>query len=178
MTGVELLADLVASLVEGIHQAVTILSVPELTWRPDIEGNSIGVTVLHCSRGLDVLKVRFLEHKPAEAEQWHTQGWAQKTGYDPRGIGSGGLGILSGYTQEEVAAIPELSAEELLTYLDQAAEALRQYLLSLPEGTLAQPTMVAGERQTVYQLIKGIVLGCIGHLGEIEALKALQTRAK
>jgi DinB superfamily len=178
MTGVEVLADLVAALVEGIHQAVTGLSREELTWRPDAEGNSIGVTVWHCSRGLDVLNVRFLEQQPAEAEQWHTQGWAEKTGYDPRGIGSGGLGMLSGYTQEEVAAIPVLPAAELLTYLDQVAEALRQHLRSMPEAALAQPSRVAGGRQTAYQLIKEIVLGCVGHLGEIEALKAMQTRAK
>ncbi len=178
MTGVEMLADLVASLAEGIHKVVTGLSVAELTWRPDAEGNSIGVTVWHCSRGLDVLKVGFLEQQPAEAEQWYTQGWARKTAYDPRGLGTGGLGILAGYTQEEAAAIPELSAEDLLAYLDQVAEVLRQYLLSLPEGALSQPTMFAGERLTAYQLIKEIVLGCVGHLGEIEALKALQIRAK
>jgi ketosteroid isomerase-like protein len=178
MTSVEMLADLVTTLANGIHKEVAGLSVPELTWRPDAEGNSIGVTVWHCSRGLDVLKVRFLEQQQALAEQWYTQNWARKTGYDPRGIGTGGLGILSGYTQEEVAAIPVLSAEELLAYLDQVSDALRQYLLSLPEGALSRPTLFVGERLTAYQVIKEIVLGCVGHLGEIEALKALQTRAK
>lgn len=178
MTSVEMLADLVATLANCIRKEVTGLSVPELMWRPDAEGNSIGVTVWHCSRGLDVLKVRFLEQRQASAEQWYTQGWAQKTGYDPRGIGTGGLGILSGYTQEEVAAIPELTAEELLAYLDQVSGALRQYLPSLPEEKLTQPTMFLGERLTVYQVIKEILLGCVGHLGEIEALKALQIRAK
>jgi DinB superfamily/SnoaL-like domain len=173
----EVLADLIVDLTAGIHQAVTGLSVPELTWRPDAEGNSIGVTVWHISRGLDVLKVRFLEQQQALAEQWHTQGWAQKTGYDPRGIGTGGLGILTGYTQEEVAAIPELAAEDLLAYLDQVASALRQYLLPLPEGVLAQSIVAMGESLTAYQLIKGILLGCVGHLGEIEALKALHLRA-
>lgn len=178
MTDVEVVADLVASLTEGLHRAVTGLSCEELTWRPDAEGNSIGVTVWHIGRGLDVLKVRFLEQQQALIEQWHTKGWAKKTGYDPRGMGTDGLGILSGYTQEEVAAIPELGAEELLVYLDQTSEALRQYLLLLPEGALAQPILVAGERATAYQVIKGILLGCIGHLGEIEALKALQARAR
>src|SRR5437870_13534707 len=99
MTSVEMVADLVATLANGIHKVATGLSVPELTWRPDAEGNSIGVTVWHCSRGLDVLKVQFLERHPAEAEQWYTQGWARKTSYDPHGIGTGGLGILAGYTQ-------------------------------------------------------------------------------
>jgi ketosteroid isomerase-like protein len=178
MTDLEVLADLVDDLTKGIHKVVTGLSVPELTWQPDAEGNSIGVTVWHISRGLDVLKVRFLEEQQALAEQWRTQGWGKHTGYDPRGIGTGGLGILSGYTQEEVAAIPVLTEEELLAYLDQVSDALRQYLLSLPEGALSRPTLFVGERLTAYQVIKEIVLGCVGHLGEIEALKALQIRAK
>jgi uncharacterized protein len=178
MTDLELLADLVDDLTKGIHKVVTGLSVSELTWQPDAEGNSIGVTVWHMSRGLDVLKVRFLEEQQALAEQWRTQGWGKQTGYDPRGIGTGGLGILSGYTQQEVAAIPVLTEEELLTYLDQVSDALRQYLLSLPEGALSRPTLFVGERLTAYQVIKEIVLGCVGHLGEIEALKALQIRAK
>src|SRR5712692_5315856 len=178
MTSVEMLADLVTTLSNGIHKEVAGLSVPELTWQPDAEGNSIGVTVWHISRGLDVLKVRFLEQQQALAEQWRTQGWGKQTGYDPRGIGTGGLGILSGYTQEEVAAIPVLSAEEHLAYLDQVSDALRQYLLSLPEGPLSRPIMFAGERLTAYQVIKEIVLGCVGHLGELEALKALQIRAR
>jgi DinB family protein len=125
MTDGEVLADFIADLNAGIHQAVTGLSAQELAWQPDAEGNSIGVTVWHISRGFDVLKVRLLEQRQALAEQWHTQGWAQKAGYDPRAIGTGGLGVLTGYTQEEVAAIPQLSAEDLLAYLDQAAEALR-----------------------------------------------------
>jgi ketosteroid isomerase-like protein len=178
MTDLEVLADLVDDLTKGIHKQVSGLSQQELTWRPDPAGNSIGVTVWHISRGLDVLKVRFLEQRQALAEQWHTQGWARQTAYDPRGIGTGGLGILSGYTQEEVAAIPLLSAEELLTYLDQVSQALGQYLLSLPQGALTQPTTFVGESLTAYEVIKEIVLGCVGHLGEIEALKALQTRAK
>jgi ketosteroid isomerase-like protein len=177
MTDRAVLADLVVDLTAGIHQAVTGLSVQELRWRPDAEGNSIGITVWHIDRGLDVLKVRFLEHQQALAEQWHTKGWAEKTGYDPHGIGTGGLGILTGYTQEDVAAIPELTADDLLAYLDQAAEALRQCLLSLPETALAQSIVAMGESLTAYQLIKGILLGCVGHLGEIEALKALHLRA-
>src|SRR5260370_30284396 len=105
------------------------LSPTELAWRPDAQGNSIGVTVWHYSRWLDLLVVRFLQNRSAGEEQWHTQGWATRTGYDPRGIGFAGLGAITGYTQEEVAAIPQMSGEELLAYLDQACTVLRQYLL-------------------------------------------------
>src|SRR6185312_9239945 len=161
MTDVEILADLVSHLTRGIRKAITGLSASQMAWRPDREGNSIGVTVWHCSRVLDVLKVQFLERQPAEAEQWHTQGWTQKTGYDPRGIGGDGLGMLSGYTQEEVTAIPPLIVEEQLAYLDQVGEALRQYILSLPEGALAQINTATERTQTVYQLLNGMLLASI-----------------
>jgi hypothetical protein len=178
MKNVELIADLVAYLARSVRQEVAGMSEEELTWQPDAEGNSIAITVWHFSRWLDLLTVRAFENRPPEEEQWQTRGWAKKTGYDPRGIGYQGFGALTGYTQEEVAAVPVLSADELLTYLDQVCEALQQHLLLLPEEALYQPAMGLGGRRTPYQWIKSILLGSYGHLGEIEALKAMQGRAQ
>ena len=165
MTDLELFVDLVDDLTKGIHKQVSGLSHKELTWQPDTEGNSIGVTVWHISRGLDVLKVRFLEQRPAEAEQWYTQGWARQTAYDPRGIGTGGLGILSGYTREEVSAIPVLSAEELLAYLEALvsanrtnrlyAQQLARVLYSLYVGSQHIIPPIQGEDlSALYQLVQ------------------------
>ena len=178
MRDVELLADLFRYMAQGIRQVVAGLSREELTWQPDAQGNSIGVTVWHCSRWLDVLTVQLLEHQAASSEQWQTRGWAEKTGYDPRGIGYGGFGAITGYTQQEVAAIPFLDADEHLTYLDQVVEALCHRLLSLPEGALDQPLIAAGRKRSAYQWIRMLLMGFAGHVGEIEALKAMQTRAK
>ena len=177
MTDIEILADLVAYITRGVRKTIVGLSAQEMAWQPDVEGNSIGVTVWHCSRVLDVLKVQFLEQQPAVAEQWHTQGWARKTGYDPRGIGADGLGMLTGYTPEEVAAIPTLTVEEQLAYLDQVGGALYQYILALPEGALTQINTATERTQTGYELLRGMLLASIAHLGEIRALKALQDRA-
>lgn len=178
MRDVEMLADLVRYAAQGIRQVVAGLSREELTWQPDAQGNSIGVTVWHCSRWLDVLTVQLLEHQPASAEHWQTRGWREKTGYDPCGIGYGGFGAITGYTQQEVAAIPFLDADEQLTYLDQVVEALCRRLLSLPEGALDQPIKAAGRKRSAYQWIRMLLMGFAGHVGEIEALKAMQTRAK
>ena len=82
------------------------------------------------------------------------------------------------YTQKEVAAVPVLAADELLTYLDQACEALRRYLLLVPEEALYEPAPGLGGKRTPYQWIRSIVMGSFGHLGEIEALKAMQSRAE
>jgi DinB superfamily len=180
MQGNELYADLIASLVEGTRGEVEKLSPQELAWQPDAEGNSIGVTVWHVARWLDVV-ARVFQEKPAEDELWLTQGWAKRTGYNPRGVGYRGLGALTGYTQQEVAAIPTLSAEELLAYLDQASGALRAYLLALPSfEALLQPVPGWGKETPVTkdQLLKVVFMGCAGHLGEIKALKAMMKRAQ
>jgi hypothetical protein len=173
-----MLADLFTYAVQGTRRVVAGLSREELTWRPDTEGNNIGETVWHCSRWLDVLTVQLLEHQPASVEQWQTRGWAEKTGYDPRGIGYGGFGAITGYTQQEVAAIPFLDAQEQLTYLDQVYEALCHRLLALPEGALEQPILAAGRKRSAYEWIRMLLMGFAGHVGEMEALKAIQTRAK
>lgn len=177
MKDVEVLADLITSISERTRSIVTGLSRAELAWRPDAQGNSIGVTVWHYSRWLDLLVIRLLKNKPAEEEQWHTQGWMTRTGYDPRGIGFGGLGAITGYTQKEVSVLPEMSAEELLAYLDQGCNVLHQHLLTMPEGSLEKPALGQTKR-TIYQLVQGILMGSIEHIGEIEALKALQVRAQ
>ena len=178
MKGAELLADLVSYLARSVRREVEGLSYEELTWQPDAEGNSIAITVWHFSRWLDLLTVRAFENRPPEEEQWHTRGWAEKTGYDPRGIGFQGFGALTDYTQEEVAAVPVLAADELLTYLDQVCEALRRYLILVPEEALYEPAPGLGGKRTPYQWIRSILTGSFGHLGEIEALKAMQSRAE
>lgn len=73
---------------------------------------------------------------------------------------------------------PFLEADDLLAYLDQVSEALRQCLLSLPEGALHGPAPGFQDGRTLYQLTMSILAGCLGHLGEIEALKTMQRYAK
>ena len=180
MQGTELYADLIATLAEGIHGEIGNLSPQELDWQPDAEGNSIGVTVWHVSRWLDVT-ARVFQEKPPTDELWLTQGWAERTGYDPQGIGYRGLGALTGYTQQEVAAIPHLSAEDSLAYLDQSSEALRAYLLALPSfEPLEQPVPGWGRETPVLKrnLLKVVFMGVTGHLGEIKALRAMMKRAE
>ena len=94
MQGTELYADLIAWLAEGMRGEVEKLSPQELDWQPDAEGNSIGVTVWHVARWLDVVP-RLFQEKPPEDELWLTQGWAERTGYNPQCIGYRGLGALT-----------------------------------------------------------------------------------
>src|SRR5687768_6054291 len=94
MNANEVLADLVQTLATWLRDELGELAPEALAWQPDPQGNGIGVTVWHVSRWLDLLAVQILQARPAADEQWQTQGWATRTGYDPRRIGYRGLGAL------------------------------------------------------------------------------------
>ncbi|HMA37424.1 MAG TPA: DinB family protein, partial [Chloroflexia bacterium] len=100
------------------------------------------------------------------------------TGYDPQGRGRHGSGTLTGYTPEEVAAIPPLPAADLLAYLDEVHAALRAQLPDLTSAALAAPAPGGDGRVSAYAWIKGVLLGGFAHLGEIRALKALRERTR
>ena len=171
------LDDLLAALADWTHREVAPLSVPELAWQPDPLANGVGVTVWHYSRWLDVLATQVLARRPAAEELWQTEGWAARTGYDPRGIGYLGLGAITGYTAEEAAAVPILAADDLLAYFDQALGALRKRLTALPAEALHFPAPVLGGKRSPYEWVKRIAIGCFGHCGEVAAVSALRTRA-
>ena len=176
MQDIELYADLLMALSTWAHREVEGLSVEELAWQPDAEGNNIAVTVWHVSRWLDVTARLMLGQSPRE-ELWLTRGWAQRTGYNPQGKGLQGLGVVTGYTMQEVAEIPMLSAQEFLSYLDQACETLVRFLRALPSSEPLQQPISQNHPLTKQQLLQQVFLGSCGHMGEIEAVKAMMRHA-
>ena len=179
MTDVELLAEWLDDLASYVHRALDEMSPEQLAWQPDAEANSIGVTVWHMARWLDILGVMGIDGKDADQEQWFTRGWAEKTRYDPRGIGTSGLGAVTGYLQAEVRAIPAQSPGDLLAYYDQVSQALQPKLLQLTSQDFARPmkSLGADKPLSLYEWTKGIVQGCFGHIGEIFAIRAMYKRA-
>jgi DinB family protein len=151
----------------GVRERLKSVEEDALEWRPDDRGNNVRETVWHMARWIDVL-TRILGGAQPATERWFTDGWAQRTGYDPRGIGDDGLGVLSGYTFQEVLAIPRLNATELVRYLDSVIRPLAQRLRTLPDDEAAARAV---RRAT------GILQGCLGHIGEIDALLAIRERS-
>lgn len=175
MQDVELYANLLVALSKWTHLEVEGLEAAELAWQPDAEGNNIAVTVWHFSRWLDVTACLMLGRPPVE-EIWLTCGWAEQTNYNPHGKGLRGLGVVTGYTLQEVAEIPLLSAQELLTYLDQVCETLIRFLRALPSSKPLQQPISENNLLTKQQLLQQVFMGSCGHMGEIEALKAMMKR--
>lgn len=157
----DVLADLVVHLREGIDRQLTTTPGAALHWRPAREMNSIGDTVWHIARWLDLCD-SWLRDAAPETQHWIADGWAERTGYDPRGVGTDGLGVLSGYSFAEVEAIPKLRADQLRTYLGRVSDALVSRLRGTDDAAVKR--------------YSSVIEGALGHLGEIATLRALYDR--
>ena len=157
----EMLADWVGDLRGALERQLDRTPDAALHWRPAKEMNSIGDTIWHIARWLDLVTM-WLENGAAERQHWIKDGWAERTGYDPRGIGTDGLGAISGYSFAEVEAIPKLRRDQLRAYLGAVCDDVIPRLRGADDVAAAR--------------YKGVVQGTLGHLGEISALRTLFER--
>ena len=167
MRDTELMAKWFEDVGARVREQLTNLDEDALEWRADDRGNNVRETVWHMARWIDLL-TRVIDGGQASTERWFTDGWAERTGYDPRGIGDAGLGTMTGYTFEEVLKIPRLSASELTRYLDSVVGPLARRLRALPDDASALKTV---------RRVPGILQGCFAHVGEIDALLAIRERS-
>lgn len=149
-----------------------------LYWQPDAEANCIAVILWHMGRILDVFFHQLALGFPTEKQCWFRDGWAENSGYDPRGIGRDGWGSLNEYTLEEVAAMPKYSLDQLMGFLEDVYDDLRKYLQITPETELTEPCVGFDQQYTKYQVITMALMDNIRHLGEIRLTRSLWERAK
>lgn len=143
-----------------------------LAWMPDPDTNSIAITIWHMGRLLDVFFTQQALGKNAVDECWFRCGWAQTAGYDPRGIGRDGWGSLNGYTMEEVAAIPMMTREQLIGYINDLYDCVIAYLQNTHNEELQSLAPGFDGQYTKYQCIQMALMDNVRHLGEIYALKS------
>ena len=176
MNANDVLIDLLEDNRRRLCRLFEIISDGGLLWKPDAEANNIAVTVWHMARIFDVFLIQQVRGWPSEEECWFRQGWASQTRYDPRANGQNGWGMLTGYTQEEVALIPLFTKQQLLGYLDDVYDAVKEYLEETPIEKLLTPSIGFHRRYTQYQCLQMALLDNIRHLGEIFAIHARQDR--
>ena len=167
MRDTELMAKWFENVGARVREQIGSLDEDALEWRADDRGNNVRETVWHMARWIDLL-TRVLDGTQPSTERWFTDGWAQRTSYDPRGVGDSGLGTMTGYTFEEVLKIPRLDATELIRYLDSVVGPLAQRLRALPDDEAAARSV---------RRVTGILQGCFSHVGEIDALLAIRERS-
>lgn len=189
MLATELIAEWIDELQRQVRRRIEHLDGAELAWRSDPGGNPRGVTVWHFSRWLDFMGVCAFAGRPQSEQVWFTNGWAARTAYDPRGLGEDGYGTLTGYTLDDVAKVPLLPVDDLLTYLGEVCAALRAQILALSPDELRAPApgrahpepggtppADSERQQSRLEWLTQILTGSFRHAGEIETLNALRKR--
>lgn len=171
------LRDLVTRLRRSTLSRLKRASPEALYWQPDVEANSIGVTIWHYTRWFDFYGTVALVGGDIGDQHWLRDGWMERTGYDPRGIGYGGLGLITGYTVAEMQAVPHLNAADLAAYHGAAMDSMLGALAKDDAASLARPLRVGDAEDSRFEQVLGLILGANRHLGEIDALMSLHSRS-
>src|SRR5438876_172933 len=175
MRDTELMAKWLEDIGAGLRRRVGVLDLGALEWRADDRGNNVRETVWHMARWIDVLE-RLLGGADAASERWIADGWAARTGYDPRGIGDDGLGVLrkmaplgllGGPVPEKYGGIGiDYVSHALVTEeVGRADSSVRTTLsvqISLVEMTILKFGTEEQKQRWLPRLCKGEVIGCFG----------------
>jgi hypothetical protein len=176
MNANDVLIDLLSDNQCRLHRVMDAMNDDCLYGTPDPEASCIVVTVWHMGRLLDVFLTRYAQEKEAGKKAWFSRGWAERTGYDPWGLGRDGWGSANDYTRQEVAAILPFSQQDLSGYSDDVADRVTGFLSETRTEELLQAGAGFGGTYTRYQLIQMPLLDNVRHLGEVFALTAMWER--
>jgi hypothetical protein len=176
MNANNVLIDLLEDNRRRLYRGFRNMSDDCLLWKPEPGANSIAITTWHMARMFDVFLTQQAKGTSPGEECWFRCGWAEQTGYDPRGLGQNGWGMLTGYTQDEVAAMPQMTRTQVLDYLDCVYDAVKEYLAGISAEKLQMPGGGFEGKYTIYQCIQMALLDNVRHLGEIFAIEARWNR--
>jgi len=177
LSGIEVINNFIEDNLRRLNRVLEGIEDHGLHWKIDSKANSISVIIWHMGRFLDVFFTRFVKGLQVEDECWFVDGWADKTGYDPRGIGRDGWGSLNEYTPDEVSEIPRLTKEVIIGYITQVYENVREYLQSTSMAELVEPGYGFDSAYTRYQVLTMAILDNVRHLGEIRLIRSLWERS-
>ena len=114
-----------------------------------------------------------IRYKDIEKEIWFSGGWAKKTNYNPRGIGTYGWGMLTGYTPEEADSIPRMTPAILSSYFSAVVSTARGYLVATPMDELEREAPGLDGTQTNWFWIRHPIFDMTRHVGEMLYIKGL-----
>lgn len=176
MNSKDILLDLLQSYKDGVDAVLKDIPAEALTFQPDPEANHIAVTMWHLGRIMDMVVVMRIQNKTIEEEQWFVNDWMNKTGYDPRGKGSRGLGVLIGFSVEEMLQVPVLSLDDMKKYFDETLSALNNIVKDLSPEQLSEKAPGGDPQRSYYEWVKICLSDGIRHTGEMLAIKSMWER--
>ncbi|MET9359305.1 DinB family protein [Streptomyces sp. NPDC006632] len=165
MNTAEVVADAFGRVQEEVHTAVEGLSAEELAFRPDGEANSIAWLVWHLTRVQD----DHIADAAGRDQVWTAGGWADRFGL---ALGDEETGY--GHTAQQVAAVKDVSAEQLRGYYDAVHEQTLSFVRALDDAALDR---VVDERWTPHVTLGVRLISVIGddlqHAGQAAYVRGL-----
>jgi hypothetical protein len=159
-----------------IRDILDTVPIEGLSWQPDEVANSLGVQIWHVARAHDVFFTQHVKGLEAAHEIWFADSWAERSGYDPRGLGTNGWGMLTGYTEEEAASIPAMDADVLRGYYNAVSGTIRAYLSETTVEELEAAAPGYEGKQTNWFWVRHPLFDMTRHVGEMLMLKGLWER--
>ncbi|MCX5383840.1 DUF664 domain-containing protein [Streptomyces sp. NBC_00083] len=165
MNTAEVVTDAFGRVQEEVHAAVEGLSAEDLAFRPDGGANSIGWLVWHLTRVQD----DHIADAAGRDQVWTGEGWADRFGLT---LGDEETGY--GHTAEQVAAVKDVSAEQLRGYYDAVHERTLAFVKGLDDAALDR---VVDERWTPHVTLGVRLISVIGddlqHAGQAAYVRGL-----
>jgi hypothetical protein len=157
----------------AVRRRIDDLTEEQFVWRPTPRSNHVGFIAWHCLRACDMQLGR-VRGVTADHEVWQNSGFRERTGYDPRGLGTRGLGIGTGFSLAMVDAVP-VTKELVTTYADAVSAAYIAQLSTMQDGDLDAPLAVpAGSAPA--QAVNALEVAFrqfYQHMGECDYLRGL-----
>lgn len=155
----------------NLRAAVLDLTPEQLVWRPQEGANSVAFYLWHVPRTTDFYINRRLRSEP---ELWSRDNWRARIPIEAEGQGTRGLGIGSGFTDQQVGAMPALPPSQYLAYLDVVAAQVEAWLTTLaPEELLEEREREGFQKAQVLRVVLAALGHSHSHTGEIGYVKGL-----
>jgi hypothetical protein len=172
LTGVEVFRESFQRAYGLLKSELRDLTAEQMVWRPAATANSIAFLAWHTPRTGDVYFCQRLMGKP---EVWFSQNWAGRIAVEAAGKGLRGLGMGTGFSDEQAGDMPLLPPEPYLAYIDAVAAEVDGYLAGLSPDALEQEVHAEGWPDAKLIAVLFQALNHIhGHRGEVGYIKGLQ----
>ena len=157
----------------AVRRRIDDLDEDQLVWRPTPRATHIGFIMWHCLRACDWQLGR-VRGVTSDDEVWQTDGFRERTGYDPRGLGTRALGIGTGFTLAMVDAVP-VTKELLASYADAISRAYVTQLSTMEDADLDTPlpSPAGGAPLQAVNALEVAMRQFYQHMGECDFLRGL-----
>jgi hypothetical protein len=162
LTQIEELAKTLESVIDDVPAG-------QFNQRPGPHLNPVGWNYFHLLRVWDMYFNWDCREQPPEEDAWHRGGFTEKSGYQPDGKGSRGLGIGFTYTDEEVDEI-QIEPGILKQYQRMLLAETEAFLRDAGEDDLRRivvPVLYRGETRTIAQRMRHLIMHSYQHVGEM-----------